>query len=414
MSSLIRKEAIAGQRQRLLGQVVLAQPLSFTVLTLFLASTVITVIAFVTTGSYARKETVSGHLAPVNGLARVRAPRPGVVGQLYVREGQVVRKGEPLLTLKGDVFTDSGSEVGQVMLAEIDSQMQQLRARKSLEMRRRQAEQARLKVELQGLEAEQSAITEQFNVQLQIVETLQSNYDQLQRVADQGYISAVDYNARHEELLANRQALAGLIQKSAAIRSRIAQSALALERLPLESDERLSQLVSLKSDLQLKKIDFEARRSVTITAPLAGQVAALQAITGASVDTQIPILSILPAGGRLEAHLYVPTRSIGFVEVGQDVRLLYGAFDYRQFGVQAGAVTAISSSIFSPWELQASIRLSEPSYRVTVNIRHQQVNAYGRRFPLQSGMLLSADIVQEQRSLLAWILSPITSLRGRT
>ena len=90
MSSWIRKEAVESQRQRLLGEVVLAQPLSFTVLALFMVSIVATVMVFVTTGSYARKETVTGHLSPEKGLVKIHAPRPGIVGQLYVHEGQVV------------------------------------------------------------------------------------------------------------------------------------------------------------------------------------------------------------------------------------------------------------------------------------------------------------------------------------
>ena len=414
MSSLIRKEALENKRQRLMGDVVLAQPLSFTVLVLFLATFVLFIFVFIASSSYARKETVTGHLFPDRGLVKVRAPRAGVVGQLHVQEGQLVHKGQTLLTLQGEVITEGGIEVGQVMLAEVENQLAQLAIRESLEVRRRQAEQMRLEVELQGLQAEKLAINEQLDVQHQIVNTSQQNYDQLQGIAEQGYISAIDHNTRHEELLSNRQLLAGLAQKNAAASSRIAQLDLALERLPLESDERLSHLHSLRSDLQLKKIDFEGQRSITITAPVAGKIATMQAIAGATVDTQLPMLSILPEGGQLEAHLYVPTRAIGFVEVGQEVRLLYGAFDYRQFGVQAGRVAEISSSIFSPWELQASIQLSEPAYRVTVQIGSQAVAAYGRQFPLQSGMLLSADIVQEKRSLLTWILSPIRSLRGRT
>lgn len=397
-----------------MGDVVLAQPLSFTMLAVFLTFVVLTISVFIASSSYARKETVTGHLFPDRGLVKVRAPRTGVVGQLHVEEGQLVQKGQSLLTLQGEVITESGVEVGQVMLAEVDNQLMHLAVRESLEVRRRQAEQARLEVELQGLEAEKSAIDEQLSVQKQIVATARENYDQLRSIAEQGYISAIDHNAKYEDLLGNRQLLAGLVQKSAAVGSRIKQLTLAIKRLPLESDERLSQMLTSKSELELKKIDFEGRRLITITAPVAGKIAAMQAIAGATVDTQMPMLSILPEGGQLEAHLYVPTRAVGFVEVGQEVRLLYGAFDYRQFGIQAGTITDISSSIFSPWELQASIQLSEPTYRVTVQIGSQAVEAYGRHFPLQSGMLLTADIVQEKRSLLTWILSPITSLRGRT
>jgi membrane fusion protein len=50
---------------------------------------------------------------------------------------------------------------------------------------------------------------------------------------------------------------------------------------------------------------------------------------------------------------------------------------------------------------------------VHVKLESQAVNAYGAEVMLQSGMLLSADIVLEQRSLLNWLFEPIISLRGR-
>ena len=57
--------------------------------------------------------------------------------------------------------------------------------------------------------------------------------------------------------------------------------------------------------------------------------------------------------------------------------------------------------------------LQEPVYRVQVALGQQAIRAYGTTVPLQSGMLLSADIVLEQRSLISWLLEPILSLKGR-
>ena len=59
------------------------------------------------------------------------------------------------------------------------------------------------------------------------------------------------------------------------------------------------------------------------------------------------------------------------------------------------------------------VALQEPVYRVQVALDQQEIRAYGTTVPLQSGMLLNADIVLEQRSLLSWLLEPILSLKGR-
>ena len=59
------------------------------------------------------------------------------------------------------------------------------------------------------------------------------------------------------------------------------------------------------------------------------------------------------------------------------------------------------------------VAVQEPVYRVEVQLESQQIRAFNNNVPLQSGMLLSADIVLEQRSLMVWLFEPILSLKGR-
>ena len=414
MSRLFRTEAIDKQRQHLLGDAVLAQPLSFLILTLFLGSVVVAIGVLVSLGSYARKETVSGFLSPDTGIVKVHAPRTGIVGRLHINDGQVVAEGTPLLTLLGDRITGDGIDVNDEMARAIDTQLHESAIRKALVNRGREAEEERLTAELKGLQAERGAIGEQISVQRKLLKNLQTNYERIQQVAEKGFISGDAYLAREENLLTNKQVLANLLQKNTVNLRQARQIELAVERAPMESEQRQSELSSTQAGLVLKKTELAARKSINITAPITGTVTALRATEGASVGVQLPLLTMLPTDGKLEAHLFVPSRAIGFVRIGQEVRLLYDAFDYRRFGVHVGTISGISSSVFSPAETEAGITLAEPTYRVTVQISRQQVEAYGQQFPLQAGMLLRADIVLEKRSLISWIMNPLVSLRGRT
>ena len=112
--------------------------------------------------------------------------------------------------------------------------------------------------------------------------------------------------------------------------------------------------------------------------------------------------------------LLVPTRAVGFVEAGQRVRLRYDAFDYRQFGAQAGIISEISAVPLYPDELHPAVPLREPAYRVSVRLEKRAVIFNGNRFALQPGMLLSADIVLGRRTLLSWILDPVSGIAGPT
>ncbi len=414
MSDLFRKEALEAKRDQGLGDVILSQPLSQLLITGFLVAIVTTAILFLSVGTYARKETVQGFLSPDKGIVKVHTPRPGVIGQLLVVESQSVKAGDPLLTLLGDTMTGSGQSVDGEMQRVIDFQLAEIQTRQDLEVRRREADAERLAAEIRGLTVEIRSVLEQVSTQRQLLSNLQKNYDRLGGVVKKGFISTAEYLEREAGLIGNRQLLANLLQKHAAITASVEQKHLELARVPLESDERLSRLASSRADLELRKIDFSSKRSITISAPLSGKVAAIQAIVGSTVSSDYPLLTILPAGGRLEAQLFVPTRAVGFVARGQEVRLLYDAFDFRQFGVQKGTISAISSTVLSPLETGTNVRVSEPTYRVTVTIESETVNAFGQEFPLQAGMLLAADIVLEKRSLLDWILEPLLSLRGRT
>ena len=56
---------------------------------------------------------------------------------------------------------------------------------------------------------------------------------------------------------------------------------------------------------------------------------------------------------------------------------------------------------------------SEPLYLINVALDRQHIDAYGVAQPLQAGMLLEADVLQESRKLYEWVLEPLFSLSGK-
>jgi membrane fusion protein len=99
------------------------------------------------------------------------------------------------------------------------------------------------------------------------------------------------------------------------------------------------------------------------------------------------------------------------VRPGQQVRILYDAFPYQKFGTYRGSVTKVSHTMLTGNETTGPITLKEPAYRVTVAPERPDIDAYGRKMPLQPDMLLKADVVLEQRSLMKWLLGPVLSTR---
>ena len=125
------------------------------------------------------------------------------------------------------------------------------------------------------------------------------------------------------------------------------------------------------------------------------------------------MLHILPEGSELIAELLLPTRSAGFVQLGNKTRLRFDAFPYQRFGFIESEITRIDQTLISPNEIQLPISLREPVYRLRAKLNQQKMQAFGKEFDLKSGMLFEADIMLEKHSIIEWLFEPIYSLRGR-
>ncbi|MFC0131557.1 HlyD family secretion protein [Massilia eurypsychrophila] len=119
----------------------------------------------------------------------------------------------------------------------------------------------------------------------------------------------------------------------------------------------------------------------------------------------------------MQAHLYAPSRAIGFIRPEDNVLLRFQAFPYQKFGHTRGKVASISRTALLTNELagvaNGATGYTEPVYRITVILDRQAIVAYGTARPLQAGMLVDADILQERRKLYEWVLEPIYSLTGK-
>jgi membrane fusion protein len=91
------------------------------------------------------------------------------------------------------------------------------------------------------------------------------------------------------------------------------------------------------------------------------------------------------------------------------------AFPYQRFGTVKGRISTISRTVLGPTEINIpGLRIDEPVFRVRVALPREEVQAYGEAIPLQPGMLLSADIVFDRRSLVRWLFDPLFAVARRT
>jgi membrane fusion protein len=411
---LFRQEAIDHQRFRIWGEVALAVPRSYALVTGFIALSVLAMMLFVGTHSYARKEHAAGFLVPTEGIARISPPRDGTIIAVHVSEGQHVERGSPLLTVTDAEISDRGENIDDAKVDRLREQRDRLKDQIQLERQKSDAEKRRLQSQIEGVSTEIAALARQQSIQRERVEIARQQLAGAVELANKGYLSQVEMRRRQDAHLAEIQNESGLAKELARKRSELSQQQNQLQQLPIATAQRVAQLEASAAELEVHLKEIEGRRGYLLSAPIAGRVSALQAWVGKLAEPKMPALSIVPDGDALEAELLVPARAIGFVSSGQTVHISYDTFPFQQFGFARGRVRTVSRTLLKPDEMVGPMVLREPSYRIAVALERQTIRAYGTELPLEPDLQLEADILFDKRTLLAWILDPLLSAWERS
>ncbi len=410
--SLFRHEAIEFQQHhRQWGEVALLQPLSTKVTTWFITTAVAFVVTFLFLGQYARKETVVGYLTPVSGTSKIFLSQQGTIKEIYIKEGQEVEKGQPLLAVETSQIAANGQDVNTTMLASLESQRNLLMNQIAAEQERTKSEQGRLTAVIGGLETEISQLQAQIEIQNERIRVSDGLVASVTGLRARGYISELEYRQRELAALEQKQKLNSLNQELAARQNQLTETRYSLQQLPTVMAQKIQSLRSELSMTEQRIAEINGRRAYIIRAATAGRVSMLQATVGQFADPRRLQVEIIPNDSVLQAELLVPTRAIGFVRPGQKVKIKYEAFPYQNFGTYTGQIIKVSQTIVTSSDASGPIALKEPAYRVTASLERPDIDAYGTKIPLQADMLLSADIILEQRSLARWFLDPLLSVR---
>ncbi|HNG61059.1 MAG TPA: HlyD family efflux transporter periplasmic adaptor subunit [Cellvibrionaceae bacterium] len=416
MSALFRPAALAAKQTSWLGEIVLIRPLSFTFLTAFAAVFAAIVVLFLCWGGYTKRSTVTGQLVPDAGLVKVYTQQPGVVLEKRVLEGQRVQRGEVLYVLSSERQGNQG-EVQAGISRQVQSRQHSLQDELGKTRLLQQEEREALAHKIDGLQAEAAKLDGQIDGQRSRVKLAEDTLARYQGLLAQDFIAREQVQQRQEELLDQRARLQGLERERIAAGRELAAQRNELSGLSLKHQNQLAAIERSIAGTSQELAESEAKRSLLVTAPEGGMVTAGVAEVGQTVEPGKPLISVVPLGARMQAHLYAPSRAVGFVKPGDAVLLRYQAYPYQKFGHVRGRVLQVARTALLSQEL-AGVAGSqpgggEPVYRITVELAQQTINAYGKPQPLQAGMLLDADVLQDTRRLYEWVLEPLYSLTGK-
>jgi len=410
---LFRQSAVSHQSNRLDGEVVVMQPVAVSLLLTVLLVVILIAFIFLSQSSFDRRETVMGYLKPELGLSRIRAPRAGLVSQVLVDDGAEVQAGQPLLRLSVLEQLVDGESLATRLLTALAQQQALVSQRQSQLVSLYEQQKHELEARQQSGLSLLLQLDQQQNLTLQRIELQQQKLQRLLQLEQNGAVSTDTLSNQRELVLSLEQQLAEQKANQQAQRNTLQQLEGQLARLPSEQAQQNATIAAELNQLEQQKSQLQAQGEILIAAPVSGRVTNLMAELGQQINAGASLLTLVPAGAKLTAVLLVPTRAYGFIQTGQSTRLRYDAFPYQRFGSYQGKVIKTARAIVLPDETEMPIPIQEPVYRVEVQLESQHIRAYDKVMPLQSGMLLSADIVLEKRSLLAWLFEPILSLKGR-
>ena len=360
------------------------------------------IICGVTWAKFARVEEVTHGDGTIISKSReqvIQSLEGGIMEQLDVREGDIVKKGQ--------------------VLAKIDP------TRAETSYREAWSKQIGLKATIARLRAEAYS---QPLVFPDDVKTVQAVVQQ----------ETLAYNARRRALDDSVAALEksySLSQKEIGLAEPLAARGLVSEvellRMRRQANELRSQIVDRRNRFQadanseLTKLELELAQTsetvvgradvlqrTTVVAPVYGTVKNIRVNTiGGVIQPGEHIMEIVPLEDQLLVEARIKPSDVAFLHPGQPAMVKVTAYDFGIYGGLKGQVEHISPDTLKDDQKAASGRPDATYYRVLVLTDSSALQAGGKTLPILPGMVATVDIRTGEKTILDYLLKPIFKAR---
>jgi len=242
-----------------------------------------------------------------------------------------------------------------------------------------------------------------------------------QQLRDQGYGTSFAYLDAQQQLTAARHETEVAAQRR--LQDDDARSALIAQRQSIRSEYSAEILSDLRKaqeqvdELSQQLIQAQNKSSQTaLRSPIAGVVDDLDVHTlGGVVTPAEHLMTIVPDSKNLIVEARLEDRDVGFVHVGQPVKVKIETFNFTRYGLIEGRVVSVSRDVVNA---DAAARPSPnapsaqppvaPAYAARIALAKTSMVIDGQLQQLQPGMAVTADIRTGNRTIIDYLLSPLT------
>src|SRR5471032_3210330 len=343
--------------------------------------------AFIVWASLSRVEkvvTARGRLVNPQQNIVVQPLETSIIQRIDVQAGQIVKKGQVLATLD-PTFAQADEAQLRTRLRSLDTQTEGLRA--ELAGKRAPGATAGGKGDADDVLQEQ-LMAEQFGAKLHLLEARDRRLE-VER-------DLVVQQNKAQELASS---LAGAQAERAAFgngwRQKMMEDLLAATR---DRDGVNEQLAKADKRHQLVQLVAPADAVVLDTGKLS---------VGSVIREAETMFTLVPLGAEMEAEVQIDSLDIGYIKPGALAHLKVDAFSFQQHGTLDGKVVTISQDAFRR-EAGASAQGLDAYYLSRITFSGSHLKKMGAGAHLLPGMTLSAEIVVGKRSVMSYLLWPLT------
>lgn len=381
-----------------------------------------------------RTVRANGQVIPSAKLQVVSNLEGGVVEAINVKAGDKVQKGTALLrlspTLSGAAFESSAAGVDALevkanrLRGEVLGQAPSLGSNENndLQVQMEQSLYASRRAEFSSLIAAAEARVAQSVRQVSEAQAslaarrsalvaAERELEMIRPLAEKLIVPKIDLVRAENAASVARSEVDAAVSALSRAQSGVAEARASLAQQRSDWKSRAAnELTQVQAELASQKSTLPALRDkvsrTVIRAPMSGIVNRVLVNTvGGSVAAGEPIVEIVPVESTLLIDAAVRPSDIANVRLGQKARIEITAYNSAIFGWMQGEVISISpDAIYNE-------ALKESFYSVQVRtVGKPLTDSKGKRMRIGPGMVATVNLLGEKRSILSYLLTPISRL----
>ncbi len=341
-----------------------------------------------------------GSIIPSSGQQMIQSLDPGILKTLHVKEGDLVEKGDILVTIDD--------------------------TRSSASLRETEAKVENLEAMLVRYRAEAYGVSLQFpaGMSKQLIQRETAAYRARKRTLD-GAVSGLKKSKKilDEQIYRTEQMVKrGVSSKIELLRMQRESADLGLkisERQNQYVSDANNELVRIEADLAQARENLAMRadpvKRAEIRSPVRGIVNNIQKNTvGGVISAGENIMEIVPVDEALLVQAYINPQDVAFIYPGQAAVVKVTAYDYAIYGGLDGEVKVISPDTLSDDRRPSSLNLdaSQSFYRVEIETKNSTLtDKNGKPLQILPGMVVSVDIKTGEKTVFQYLTKPMTRMK---